>query len=46
VWDLNRVLSLDELFAYSCDWVRDYLHNNSNLSQENHRLCLGIKARD
>ncbi|WP_019503834.1 CHAT domain-containing protein [Pleurocapsa sp. PCC 7319] len=39
VWDLNRVRSLDEILAYSCDWVQHYLQNNANVNPEALLLC-------
>jgi WD40 repeat protein len=42
LWNLSRVLNLNEL-AYACDWVRDYLKTNINVSSSNRYLCNGIK---
>jgi len=39
-WNLN--LNLDELLLRGCDWVRDYLKNNPNVSESDRHLCDGI----
>ena len=33
---------LDDLLVRGCDWARDYLKNNANVSEEDRRLCDGI----
>ena len=38
MWDRD----LDNLLVQGCDWVRDYLKYNANLSEEDRRLCDGI----
>jgi WD40 repeat protein len=38
LWRLDLALDLDELLNYGCDWVRDYLNNNSNGSSDR-KLC-------
>ncbi|NEQ74358.1 MAG: hypothetical protein F6K23_15775 [Okeania sp. SIO2C9] len=35
LWNLN----LDDLLVHACNWVRDYLKNNPNVSEEDRRLC-------
>ncbi len=42
---LCRVGSLDELPGRACDWVRDYLENNPNVSESDRRLCENIPSR-
>ena len=37
-WDLNRILNLDEL-SYGCDWVRDYMRTNAEVTEEDRHLC-------
>ena len=39
LWDLERVQDLNELLVYGCDWVRDYLRTNPNVSESDRRLC-------
>lgn len=39
LWDLNRVLDLDALLLYGCNWVRDYLRTNPDVSQSDRHLC-------
>ncbi|KAB8319378.1 CHAT domain-containing protein [Tolypothrix campylonemoides VB511288] len=38
LWNLN----FDDLLERGCDWVRDYLKTNSNVSESDQRLCDGI----
>jgi WD40 repeat protein len=38
VWNLD----LDNLLVWGCDWVRDYLKNNPNVSESDRTLCDGI----
>jgi WD40 repeat protein len=53
LWDLDRVLDMDKLLKYGCDWVSDYLRTNAQVQnsvsgaprQEARRLCAGIKAQ-
>jgi WD40 repeat protein/energy-coupling factor transporter ATP-binding protein EcfA2 len=35
-------LDLDEVLKTGCDWARDYLINNPNVSEEDRKLCEGI----
>ncbi|MCC5652104.1 hypothetical protein LC609_20230 [Nostoc sp. XA013] len=37
------VENLDQLLVRGCNWLRDYLQNNSNLGESDKRLCDGIK---
>ncbi|MFL9457291.1 MULTISPECIES: AAA-like domain-containing protein [Nostocales] len=39
LWDLDRVLASDELFIHACNWVKDYLATNPDLSQSDRELC-------
>jgi WD40 repeat protein len=38
LWNLN----LDELLVQGCDWLRDYLKTNPNVSESDRHLCDGI----
>lgn len=38
LWNLDQVLNLNE-FAYPCNWIKDYLKTNSQLSSEDRTLC-------
>jgi WD40 repeat protein len=38
IWDLKRVLQVD-LFAYSCQWARDYLRTSEQVQQSDRQLC-------
>lgn len=40
-WDLAAILKLDTL-TYACDWVRNYLHTNTDLEAEDRKLCKDI----
>jgi WD40 repeat protein len=42
LWDLDRVLDLDKLLVYGCDWVRDYLKTNPDVSESDRHLCEGV----
>lgn len=35
-------LGLDDLMKRGCNWVRDYLHTNSNINKGDRHLCDGI----
>ncbi|MFS0519399.1 caspase family protein [Nostoc sp. UIC 10607] len=37
LWDID--LSLDSLIGRSCNWVRNYLQNNPNVTDSDRRLC-------
>ena len=37
LWNLD--LRSDDLLKYGCNWVRDYLQTNSNVSQSDRHLC-------
>ena len=39
LWNLD----LDDLLASGCDWLRDYLQNNPNVSDRDKQLCDGIR---
>jgi WD40 repeat protein len=41
VWDLD----LDSLVRHNCNWVRNYLLNNRNVSENDRHLCDGISIR-
>ncbi|MBW4618463.1 MAG: AAA-like domain-containing protein [Cyanosarcina radialis HA8281-LM2] len=42
VWDLDRVLDIDRLTQYGCDWIRDYLRTNKALKESDRHLCDGF----
>lgn len=44
LWDLKALsnLTLDNLLARGCDWVRGYLQTNPNVSDSDKQLCNGI----
>jgi WD40 repeat protein len=39
LWNLERDLQREALVAYACDWVRDYLHTNAEITEEDRHLC-------
>jgi tetratricopeptide (TPR) repeat protein len=41
LWNLD----LDNLVVRGCDWVRDYLENNPNVSKSDRTLCDGISTQ-
>ncbi|MGK7875984.1 MAG: hypothetical protein AB4426_22610 [Xenococcaceae cyanobacterium] len=43
---LWRVETLDQLLDRGCDWLRDYLTNNPNVSEEDKALCPGIEEKN
>jgi WD40 repeat protein len=38
LWNLDRVVDLDKVMAYGCNWVRDYLKTNPNVSESDRTL--------
>ncbi|MGD1807622.1 AAA-like domain-containing protein [Dapis sp. BLCC M126] len=38
LWDLEEIRTLKKL-EYACDWVRDYLRTNVEVSEEDRKLC-------
>ncbi len=42
VWNLD--LNSNNLLAYGCNWVHDYLKNNPNVSKSDKHICDGIAA--
>ncbi len=45
LWNLDRVVDLNKILAYGCDWVRDYLKTNPHISESDHTLCNGIEIQ-
>jgi WD40 repeat protein len=39
LWNLD----LDDLLVRGCNWVRDYLQTNPNVSESDRSLCDGVK---
>jgi WD40 repeat protein/uncharacterized caspase-like protein len=46
VWNIESTdlqpMGLDFLLRRACDWLRDYLKTNSNLSEQERQLCSGL----
>jgi WD40 repeat protein len=43
LWDLDRVLHLDPVLAYSCRWISHYLHHNLEVDRRDRHLCDGVQ---
>jgi len=43
LWNLDLDPSIDGLRRYTCNWMRDYLKNNPNVSEGDRHLCDGIR---
>ncbi len=43
LWTIS--LDLDQLMVWSCEWMKDYLENNSSVSEEDRRLCDGVTVK-
>ncbi|AFY55093.1 WD40 repeat-containing protein [Rivularia sp. PCC 7116] len=41
VWNLERILS-DNYLVHGCNWVRDYLTNNPDVSESEKGICDGV----
>ncbi|MGK7873783.1 MAG: toll/interleukin-1 receptor domain-containing protein [Xenococcaceae cyanobacterium] len=39
LWNLNQVTKLENILAYGCKWIADYLRTNPQLSEEDRKLC-------
>ncbi|WP_414585326.1 eIF2A-related protein [Scytonema sp. PCC 10023] len=39
LWNLNFVVDINKVMAYGCDWVRDYLKTNPDVSESDRTLC-------
>ena len=39
LWNLERVTGIDNLVAYGCNWLRDYLRTNIEVSKSDRNLC-------
>ena len=37
-------LDLNNLLSQGCDWARNYLDNNKNISAEDRNICTGVKS--
>ncbi len=42
LWNLNQAVKLEDVLAYGCQWIADYLRTNPSLSESDRRLCDGI----
>jgi WD40 repeat protein len=44
LWNLDRVVDLDKVMTYGCNWVRDYLKTNPD-NKSDRTLCNGIQIQ-
>ena len=42
LWNLEEILAMNKL-EYACDWIADYLENNSEVLESDRTLCEGIR---
>lgn len=42
VWDVNTVIHSENVLKYGCEWIKGYLHNNSELVEGDRTLCDGV----
>jgi WD40 repeat protein len=42
LWNLDRVVDINKILAYGCDWIGDYLKTNPDVSESDRTLCNGI----
>lgn len=42
LWNVDLDPSIDGLRRYTCNWMRDYLKNNPNVSEGDRHLCDGL----
>ncbi len=42
LWNLNQAVKLEDVLAYGCQWIADYLRTNPSLSESDRQLCDGI----
>ncbi|HAX90358.1 MAG TPA: type IV secretion protein Rhs [Cyanobacteria bacterium UBA11370] len=45
LWDLDQIIDLDQVLAYGCNWVRDYLKNNAEVERSDRRVCDRFDAK-
>ncbi len=43
--DIEQLTDIDRLLVYGCDWLKDYLTTNPQLSQSERQLCDGLGDR-
>lgn len=39
LWNLDRLLDLDKLMVYGCNWAHDYLKTNPNVHDSDRHIC-------
>ncbi len=39
LWNLDEVTKFENVLAYGCQWIADYLRTNPNLSEGDRQLC-------
>ncbi|MEQ8755947.1 MAG: AAA-like domain-containing protein [Coleofasciculus sp. G1-WW12-02] len=39
LWDLDQIIDLDQVWAFGCHWVQDYLRTNSQVKEQYAKIC-------
>jgi WD40 repeat protein len=42
IWDLNTIIHSDNVLKLGCEWIKGYLHNNSNVAEGDRTLCASV----
>ena len=42
LWNLDRLLDLDKLMVYGCNWAHDYLKTNPDVHYSDRHICDGV----
>ena len=42
VSDVEQLIDINRLLVYGCDWLKDYLKSNPQLTESERQLCDGI----
>lgn len=43
LWNLDRLLDLDKLMVYGCNWAHDYLKTNPDVHDSDRHICDRVK---
>ncbi|MEQ8385003.1 MAG: AAA-like domain-containing protein [Coleofasciculus sp. A1-SPW-01] len=43
LWDLERTIDLNQIWAFGCDWVEDYLRTNVNVKEQDKKVCDNVR---
>jgi WD40 repeat protein len=39
IWDLNTIVNSENVLKLGCEWIKGYLHNNSDLPEDDRTMC-------